>query len=1214
MADQLDSNTRAPNPDEDGDDPLAELARIIGYEKPAEANPDQQAADEIEASAFDLEAELMRELDVLPASDADGEPDADTSAPIAQDAFLESDPGSDTPSQPDGAAAATPEAADDVVALDASWLDNKPQDMEFDDETLEAPASEPLQDTPANDQFGAPAAGEVDELGQVIASGVVPPVAESTEVSAETPGIVWPDQDAEAGSSDVFDVAAEEAWQGAEDDQPTSEGFDVSDSAFGPGDSDPTDDDVLADMVRFDLPAQGANTMSNAEPIAQISANEPGPSQSDADDLQMDGTDAGSADAGEFNLDLAAVFDDIDDGSSDNGWAENPDAGAETREQAPVAADVSAAVDIPIRSATTTDSIDFEDYLSAELDVFGYETTDAPDMPVQADFANSGMGQNGPDLEQAQTVTSDTLAESLADSVSDVEIDAVEPVSDDTELVFDEAAEELLADIEQDRAIAEAGDPIWPDAGANDAVSGYAMTNEPVSDVQPADAEFAPASHTTEDWSDAELGEGLSEELSEELEDSFGLAPERDDVDGLMDAGELELDLEQVLAATVIDDTFATDPVALSDDAAIETPQPAEDVVEEALENAEIEAPNLIAEAASDPEQDEMERAFLGLVPETDEQPGNQSIKPDLEAGAESEMATTVPDFEWGGEPAPVTEDLSSERSVAMEPTPSDQDNDWLAGFEPATDQSQGGEDAFFFDASTISEPEEPVHAVAEIDVPEIADDEPRPAPDDYDVDIEREFADIIDLDASRTAAAAQGHATQQESGQDLAGEWGVEGPDGPGYEASDDYIALERELGVEDPHVAPPYGKPGNGEQDAASFDGEYAAGMSGEPEPEKDSRGPMVAVAVLGLALLAGAGAFGWSMLSGGDTAGSDGPRIIRADKDPVKVLPENPGGVTVPNQDKAVYDRVAGGNGAETGQPSLVNTAEEPVDVVQRTLDPDMLPLEGRNAPAKSEERLAVNGGDDAASGAGGAPVVSPRRVRTMIVKPDGSIVAREDPAPEVAAPVTPTAAPTLETAQAEIPQPESAAAEDALVSSSGPTQLESAATAPETNVADAANSEVSQGTIAPVRVVTTQPIRAPIPQGRPADQPVTVVGTVTQGGNVSNGQPAPAAPATAAAAQPVEVAAAPAAAAPVANPGGYYMQIASQPTAEGAQASWRTLSNRFSSVLGGRAVDIQRADIPNKGVFHRVRVPAGSRSEANALCSRYKAAGGSCFVSR
>ncbi|WP_420409530.1 hypothetical protein [Hoeflea sp.] len=64
--------------------------------------------------------------------------------------------------------------------------------------------------------------------------------------------------------------------------------------------------------------------------------------------------------------------------------------------------------------------------------------------------------------------------------------------------------------------------------------------------------------------------------------------------------------------------------------------------------------------------------------------------------------------------------------------------------------------------------------------------------------------------------------------------------------------------------------------------------------------------------------------------------------------------------------------------------------------------MLPLEGRSeAAAKSEDRLTADSGTEAVAGSGaGAPVISPRRVRTMIVRPDGSIVPREEPAPETA----------------------------------------------------------------------------------------------------------------------------------------------------------------------------------------------------------------------
>jgi hypothetical protein len=57
MADQLERNTRAPNPDVENDDPLAGLARIIGYERPSGETVTTEGASD--SSEFDLEAELM---------------------------------------------------------------------------------------------------------------------------------------------------------------------------------------------------------------------------------------------------------------------------------------------------------------------------------------------------------------------------------------------------------------------------------------------------------------------------------------------------------------------------------------------------------------------------------------------------------------------------------------------------------------------------------------------------------------------------------------------------------------------------------------------------------------------------------------------------------------------------------------------------------------------------------------------------------------------------------------------------------------------------------------------------------------------------------------------------------------------------------------------------------------------------------------------------
>ena len=80
------------------------------------------------------------------------------------------------------------------------------------------------------------------------------------------------------------------------------------------------------------------------------------------------------------------------------------------------------------------------------------------------------------------------------------------------------------------------------------------------------------------------------------------------------------------------------------------------------------------------------------------------------------------------------------------------------------------------------------------------------------------------------------------------------------------------------------------------------------------------------------------------------------------------------------------------------------------------------------------------------------------------------------------------------------------------------------------------------------------------------------------------------------------------------GGYYIQIASQPSAELAQKSFATMGQKYASVIGGRAVDIRKADIPGKGTYYRVRIAAGSKADANALCERFKNAGGSCFVTQ
>lgn len=358
-------------------------------------------------------------------------------------------------------------------------------------------------------------------------------------------------------------------------------------------------------------------------------------------------------------------------------------------------------------------------------------------------------------------------------------------------------------------------------------------------------------------------------------------------------------------------------------------------------------------------------------------------------------------------------------------------------------------------------------------------------------------------------------------------------------------------------------------------------------EPRPAPQRRGLMIAAIVGGVAVLGGVGAFALSF--GG---GAEVPAIVKADDSPIKVRPENPGGTTVPNQDNKVYQTVAGagaGNAAAPAQQKLITSAEEPVDMAAKAPEPELMPSgvnEGEELDsgdeiaaiaAKSEDRIQPSPAAEQ-SGTDNTEVaaVTPRRVRTMVVRPDGTLVPREDPAPVAAA--------------------EPQAAVDAImeappVDASTEPRVATASPAPTANAKPAAPAPTSalKPANAPASANSGTPATVPVAPSRPADQPVNVVGEVKPEQVASISTTAPAA-------------------------GGWSMQIASQPSEEAAKSTFQDLSRRYAGVLGGRDATIVKAEVAGKGTFWRVRVPAGSRNDAVSLCESYKAAGGSCFVSK
>ncbi|MQB19322.1 SPOR domain-containing protein [Agrobacterium tumefaciens] len=492
------------------------------------------------------------------------------------------------------------------------------------------------------------------------------------------------------------------------------------------------------------------------------------------------------------------------------------------------------------------------------------------------------------------------------------------------------------------------------------------------------------------------------------------------------------------------------------------------------------------------------------------------------------------------------------------------------------------------FDPSQIGETEDAPETITELDVPELPVGvfEPKPVArrQEEDLDLDTELASLFASPASGGLDRHKNAAPRQAQPQ-------------PTQEEVDEFErALEQDFRRSMQEAAE--GRLGSQTREDAAPEQQvrYA-----EDEREGGARRWFVPMAAAVGLLLVGGGTY--ALIGGGSShMGSNGaPVIISADSEPTKVVPENPGGRVVPNQDKAVYDRVAGAAPSDPKQPSLISTNEEPVDVVQRTLIPEQLPMEdeadqmqdGTSTPVGETEdpRLLSRGENtqtaehDGQSGVN----VSPRKVRTMIVKPDGTLVAQEVPAPaaetpqqdkveELAAPATTEKAPSV------------------LATSRVPVTPEQPAQAAQTSARPAP--------------VAAQPAQtqtaAPLPAARPSSQPANVVATVTNQGNVR-----PAAPA-----QPAQqtASAAPAAATSAPSSGGYYIQIASLPSQAEAQKSYQNMSAKFGSVIGGRGVDIKAAEIAGKGTFYRVRIPAGDKNEAAALCERFRSAGGSCLVAR
>ena len=327
-------------------------------------------------------------------------------------------------------------------------------------------------------------------------------------------------------------------------------------------------------------------------------------------------------------------------------------------------------------------------------------------------------------------------------------------------------------------------------------------------------------------------------------------------------------------------------------------------------------------------------------------------------------------------------------------------------------------------------------------------------------------------------------------------------------------------------------------------------------------------VAAPIVALTLLGAAG-FGlyWVL---GNAAPSGPAPLLTADSTPVKETPTVDPAASTPNQ-SVVFNEI---DGVQPGADEQLVSRDQ-ADVNEVTQVPP---------PETSDEGLAN------------------RKVRTVTVRPDGTIVSSDDSVagssmlpvvrPNVpAVPGAQTASSALTTASAEQPltTPPATTPQPITPPPATVTPVQAGATVPAVDAAGAAIP--GKTTVIPLAKPSSF---RPQPTGTP---PATSVNAIIQQAPAS----ATPTPTPAPEAGSVQLSNAPA-----------YVQLASHRTEAEARQSANTIVSRFGPLFKGANLEVQRIELGDRGIYYRVRVPADSLQSANDLCAQVKAAGGDCFA--
>jgi cell division septation protein DedD len=352
----------------------------------------------------------------------------------------------------------------------------------------------------------------------------------------------------------------------------------------------------------------------------------------------------------------------------------------------------------------------------------------------------------------------------------------------------------------------------------------------------------------------------------------------------------------------------------------------------------------------------------------------------------------------------------------------------------------------------------------------------------------------------------------------------------------------------------------------DGQTPDAAIAAAQTGRKMTMRSRSMFMVGSALLGAVALGGALAFAYKQ-SGGAMNGE--PPLVQADSRPVKEAPDQPGGKEFPHKNKLIYDRLENGD-----KPEAEHIVPRQEDVVMPAMpastDTAGLPVAGMQVATAPQTTQAVDAG--AIPGAVATvddPEGGPRRVKTLVVRPDGSVM--QPAVPGIAA----------EPAPAPAAAPQQVARAEAVPAAPAPIQAHLAAAPAGQPAAQPAPAQA----VAPAPAAADPQQVASIPPAKP--KPVK---------------------AAVAAEDPAPKAAAPK------TPSQFVVQVGSKQNQTEALATFADMQQKYPTLLANYRPMVQKADLGTKGVWYRLRIgPIVDKTAASKLCTQLKSQGlNDCLV--